>query len=152
MSKIVYCFVCESWHAGEEHKATRKADRERIATRSEARARLLEWLAPGSRVATLVRHVSRSGMQREISLYVATLIDGKPEIMCLDYWASRLLGHTIGKHGGIVVGGCGMDMGFKLVYDLGCMLWPNGTDAPHGRRNGEPDTAGGYALKHDRGM
>jgi hypothetical protein len=27
-------------------------------------------------------------------------------------------------------------------------LWPNGTDTPHGTRNGEPDTNGGYALKH----
>lgn len=24
---------------------------------------------------------------------------------------------------------------------------PNGTDKPHGRRNGEPDSSGGYALK-----
>lgn len=148
-----YCFECECWHdASEAHKVTRKADRERIEARSEARARLLEWLEPGSRVATLVRHVSRSGMQREISLYTATLDNGKPEITCLDYWAIRLLDHKIGKHGGIVVGGCGMDMGFKLVYDLGSMLWPNGTSKPHGRRNGEPDRAGGYALKHDRSM
>lgn len=151
MSQIKYCFVCESWCGG-EHRLTKKADRVRIADRSEARARLLAWLAPGSRVATLVRHVSRTGMSREISLYMATLDDGKPEITCLDYWVTRLLDLKIGPHGGIVMGGCGMDMGFKLVYDLGSMMWPNGTDHPHGRRNGEPDTTGGYALKHDRSM
>lgn len=49
---------------------------------------------------------------------------------------------------GIRVGGCGMDMGFNLVYNLGATLWPKGTKKPHGTRNGEPDTAGGYALKH----
>lgn len=29
------------------------------------------------------------------------------------------------------------------------MLKPDGAPAPHGTRNGEPDTAGGYALKHE---
>jgi hypothetical protein len=48
---------------------------------------------------------------------------------------------------GITIGGCGMDMGFELVYQLGYALWPNGTPAPHGTRNGEPDTNGGYALR-----
>ena len=42
----------------------------------------------------------------------------------------------------------GMDMGFAVVYDLGLSLWPAGTPAPHGTRNGEPDANGGYALKH----
>lgn len=50
--------------------------------------------------------------------------------------------------GGVRVGGCGMDMGFHIVYTLGHAMWPNGTRKPHGTRNGEPDTAGGYALKH----
>jgi hypothetical protein len=50
--------------------------------------------------------------------------------------------------GGIKIGGCGMDMGFDLVYSLGATLWPNGTRKPHGTRNGEPDSAGGYALNH----
>jgi hypothetical protein len=46
------------------------------------------------------------------------------------------------------VNGCGMDMGFSVVCNLGAMLWPMGTDTPHGTRNGAPDSAGGYALKH----
>ena len=50
--------------------------------------------------------------------------------------------------GGLKVHGCGMDMGFSIVYGLGCALWPNGTDKPHGTRNGEPDSAGGYAIGH----
>lgn len=73
---------------------------------------------------------------------------GRNALTTIDYWAARALGYRIGKHGGIVVGGCGMDMGFHLVYNLGRTLWPTGTDNPHGRRNGHPDSDGGYALKH----
>jgi hypothetical protein len=41
-----------------------------------------------------------------------------------------------------------MDVCFAAVYNLGRTLWPNGTDKPHGTRNGTPDTDGGYALKN----
>jgi hypothetical protein len=44
--------------------------------------------------------------------------------------------------------GAGMDMGFELVYRLGQAMWPNGTPEPHGTRNGQPDSDGGYALEH----
>ena len=69
MAGVPYCFECEGWHAPEHgHKGmTRKSDRERIENRREARARLLEWLQPGSRVTTRIVHVSRSGMQREVT-------------------------------------------------------------------------------------
>lgn len=50
-------------------------------------------------------------------------------------------------HDAIKIGGCGMDMGFALVYELGMKLWPDGTPEPHGQRNGEPDSNGGYALR-----
>jgi len=137
------------------------------AERKEAIERLLRTVAPGDTVYTIARHVSRSGMQREISLVaidrsviaqlgknvrvhedgvIANL--GREALTTLDYFAARALGYRIGKHGGIVVGGCGMDMGFHLVYNLGRTLWPNGTSKPHGRRNGQPDSDGGYALKH----
>ena len=52
------------------------------------------------------------------------------------------------KHGGIKIAGCGEDLGFALGYELGMTLWPQGTPKPHGMRNGEPDSNGGYALKH----
>ena len=71
------------------------------------------------------------------------------DLCCIDYLVSRAIGRRIGRHGGIVCGGCGMDMGFELVYTLGLTLWPNGTPKPHGKRNGQPDRDGGYALKHD---
>jgi hypothetical protein len=63
--------------------------------------------------------------------------------------AARAMNDRIADNGGIIIGGCGMDMGFALVYNLGSTLWPNGTPEPHGTRNREPDSDGGYALKHN---
>ena len=114
--------------------------------RETAIADLLKLLKPGSRVGCIVRHVSRSGMQREISLYIATKAG---EMVCLDWYAARALGYRRGRSGGLIVGGCGMDMCFHTVYNLGRTLWPNGTAKPHGKRNGQPDRDGGYALKAD---
>lgn len=58
------------------------------------------------------------------------------------------------KHEAIGAGGCGMDMGFHLVYTLSRVLFPDGfIPSKAGRkygRNGERankrDTDGGYAL------
>jgi hypothetical protein len=68
----------------------------------------------------------------------------------IGYLAARAMGDTWDSdRQGIKVGGCGMDMGFHLVYSLGSTLWPKGTPKPHGTSNGEPDRAGGYALKKE---
>lgn len=112
----------------------KQSEREKM----EAVERLREILKPGDTIYTVLKHVSASGMSRSIQL--ATVLDG--DIFDITYYAARALGERIdAKHGGIRIGGCGMDMGFALVYDLGRALWPSGT------RNGEPDSAGGYALK-----
>jgi hypothetical protein len=114
------------------------------AYRDSMRADLRDRLKPGDTVYTILRHVSSSGMSRRISLaYVA---DGR--ICDITYSAAIALGSRVSDKGGILVGGCGMDMGFHLVYSLGAALWPDGTPEPHGNRNGEPDSTGGYALKH----
>ena len=106
-------------------------------------------LKPGDKVYTILRHVSASGMQRRISLVIPYVLqDGRTGITTLDYSAAIAIDAKLHPKGGIVINGCGMDMGFELVYRLGCALWPNGTDEPHGTRNGEPDREGGYALKH----
>uniref|UniRef100_A0AB74UFV0 Uncharacterized protein n=1 Tax=Caulobacter phage BL57 TaxID=3348355 RepID=A0AB74UFV0_9VIRU len=73
-----------------------------------------------------------------------------PAIRNIGYLAARAMGDTWDSDRlGIKVGGCGMDMGFHLVYSLGRTLWPNGTPKPHSTRNGEPDRDGGYALKKE---
>lgn len=108
------------------------------------------WLQPGDIVYTILRHTSASGMSREITPLIFTPpIKGYPTIdpRYLTYHVGRVVGLRQGKHDGLVIGGCGMDMGFQLVYLLGSYLWPKGTPKPHGKRNGTDDTSGGYALK-----
>lgn len=109
----------------------------------ESRDYLLKFLKPGSKVITVLRNVSRSGMSRRIDLYTVY----KGDMVYLSHAAAVVMGYPRPTDG-IKVGGCGMDMGFHLVYNLGKTLWPKGTPKPHGSRNGEPDSDGGYALKH----
>ena len=113
--------------------------------KSESRQTLLELLKPGDTVYTMLKHVSRSGMMRHIQLKIVR----DQDICDITYHAACVLGDSIAKDGGIRVSGCGMDMGFALVYDLGMTLRRSGTPEPHGTRNGEPDRDGGYAL-HQR--
>ena len=108
--------------------------------KTESLETLRSWLKPGDTVFCVLRHVSRSGMMRHISFL-------DKEHRYLDYHISQVLGYPRAREG-IKVSGCGMDMGFSVVYDLGHALWPQGTPQPHGTRNGEPDSDGGYALKH----
>jgi hypothetical protein len=139
--------------------------------REESIRNLRKLLRPGMTVYTILRHCSASGMSRVIGLVIpvkeyrdeypkaadgSTDYDAKPRrvytgigMRAIGWNAARAMGDTFDhKHKGIKVGGCGMDMGFALVYNLGATLWPKGTRKPHGTRNGEPDTAGGYALNH----
>ena len=81
-----------------------------------------------------------------VSIYQKT---SRPAIRSISWLASRATGDTLDQdRGGLRLGGCGMDMGFQAVYSLGRAMWPNGTPKPHGTRNGDPDSDGGYALKH----
>jgi hypothetical protein len=121
-------------------------------------ARLRETLKPGTTVYTQLKHVSRSGMQRVIQLVV------------IENNGPRWIGWTVAKapgmrydreREGIVIGGCGMDMGFELVYNIGRALFRNGFDCvgercpsndhSNGDRNYRPHKHtgdGGYALHH----
>ena len=108
--------------------------------KQEAVASLLSIIKPGDTVYTILRHVSSSGMSRKISLKVC--VNG--EMLDITWGAAKAMGDKCSDfhgHNVITVGGCGMDMGFSTVYNLGYYLWPKGT------RNGEPDSDGGYALK-----
>ena len=101
---------------------------------TEAREQL-KRLRRGDTVYTILRHVSRSGMMRRIS--VVTIQRNQPR--CWDWTVSRLLG--LPRTGvGITVTGCGMDMGFHLVYSLSAALF-------RGRRGIEKGREG-YALEH----
>ncbi len=89
----------------------------------EAAERLRGWLPPGTTVYTVLRHVSRSGMMRRVSLYV--ILDGAPQ--WLDGYASRVTGIPLDKKGdGLRIGGCGTDVGFEAVYNLSRALYSKG--------------------------
>lgn len=124
-------------------KLTAKAGE--AAIKLQSMNELLKLIKPGSTIRTNVNHVSANGMTRRISCYIVDPRDN--DIICIDSYVSDITGYKNSDKGGLIVSGCGMDMGFHLVYTLGAMLWPNGTDTAHGTRNGQPDSTGGYALK-----
>jgi hypothetical protein len=99
-----------------------------------------------STIYTRCNHTARSGMYRCIDVFIIR----KNQPLRITWLVAKALGDKFDeRHEGIGVGGCGMDFGFALVYNLGRALWPKGTAKPHGTRNGEPDRDGGYALRHE---
>lgn len=108
--------------------------------REYAIKQLREILKPGDTVYTILRHVSASGMSRGIDLY--TIRDNRMQF--LTGYAAHAIGWKWGEKAGIVVGGCGMDMGFHLVYTLSRTLFPDGFQ--DGQDNHKD---GGYALRHE---
>lgn len=109
----------------------------------EALERTRKLCPPGKTIYTVLEHVSASGMTRWIKCYT---IDGD-ELAFLSGYIETLTGYMRDKTGprdGNKIAGCGMDMGYAIVYDLGRKLYPNGAPGtdPHALRDG------GYALKH----
>jgi len=94
--------------------------RTHTSEQSESLIRLRDWMPKGSRVFTVLRSVSKSGMQREVSVVVWLPGDDRP--IFPSFHVGRLLGLRCGKREGVVLNGCGMDMGFDLVYQLACAL------------------------------
>lgn len=65
----------------------------------------------------IARHVSRSGMSRTLSVHYFDTKAGR--LHCLNYAASLLLGLPLDRRNdGVKIAGCGMDMGFEIVYRL----------------------------------
>ena len=94
----------------------------------------------GSTVYTILRHVSSSGMTRVISLVT---IDKDGVVLHPNYSAAKFLKMRLTtKHGsdGIVVTGCGMDMGFHLVHNLSSALYGKNADGSYNKE-------GAYSLK-----
>ena len=148
-------------------------DRKKFSTADieQAQERLAGILAPGDTVHTILEHVSRSGMFRRIRPLV--LRDG--DALNLGFSAAAVLGWSVTDQA-VHLSGCGMDMGFELVYRLASALFPDGFGClgkgcpsndhsngdrdytPHGHRKAvhvpnDPDAlrhwhqSGGYALK-----
>ena len=112
-----------------------------------SKQRLLdEYLNDTRTVYTVLRSVSASGMTRHISLLVAGIDNtGKPALFDITYHASKVLGDKLSERDGhrtIKVNGCGMDMGFHLVYSLSRVLFNAPVDGYDDKSN--PDH--GYVL------
>lgn len=131
--------------------------------RDDAIARLRKLIKPGDTIYTVLDHCSRSGMSRRISLYTIK----KNDRFNITGWAARALDMKHSDKGGIVVGGCGMDMGFHVVYELSRVLFQgrfkcsgkntgphrcpsndHSNERPPNYTKGRLHSDGGYSLRH----
>ena len=120
------------------------ADSERAKVVRELR----DLLKPGDTVYTKLNHVSRSGMTRSIEVMVFR--DNAP--VNLTWMVSEVLNYKIdSKHWGLKVEGCGMDMGFSVVYNLSSALYRGvGYDCIEDRENGVRCPAADHVNMRDK--
>ncbi len=138
----------------------RETKAEKEERKTEALVQLRKICPPGTTIYCVLAHVSRSGMQREIKFY--TITSGKrhgrdvQDIAWLSGYMSRVLGYRRGKRDGLIVSGCGMDMGFHVVNSLSYALHGMkdvGRGAIKAANDGRPFTAtaksyrAGYSLE-----
>lgn len=89
----------------------------------EYRDGLKAMLPKGSKIHTLIRSVSSSGMSRRISVFA--IIDG--ELIDLDWHIERAgIAKRRAHKDGLYIQGAGMDMCFALTYDLAMTLHGDG--------------------------
>ena len=114
--------------------------------KQEALEKLKSWIKKGDTLHTTTKHVSRSGMMRHISVKHLKATDN-PErpvnVSNYDYHVARVLDlPEAPNYQGVKIGGCGMDMGFHLVYSLSRALFK---DEP----KGESDRDHGYWINQE---
>ncbi|MFA6167822.1 MAG: hypothetical protein WC700_14470 [Gemmatimonadaceae bacterium] len=90
--------------------------------RQDAIDRLRAILRGVDTLYTSIASASRSGMSRHIKVYALR----KPGPEWLAGYAARALDWPLTSDDGVRVDGCGMDMGFHLVYSLSSVLFGNG--------------------------
>lgn len=98
--------------------------------------RLKAWIeANNYTVYTALRHVSKSGMQRQISVVIpirsVVSVPGPVVVQFVhpSYTVAKLLDRKYTEksgHNAIVCNGCGTDMGFDLIYNLSYVLYGDG--------------------------
>jgi hypothetical protein len=135
-----------------------KLTKAQIVDIEAAKQEMRAWLKPGTTLYTQLDHVSRSGMMRHISVKIVE----EGEIRDITWHVANVLNEKRTKEGSIKVGGCGMDMGFSLIYNLSSALYPKGYECigeepircpSNDHFNGDRDYtphhhgSGGYALK-----
>lgn len=109
------------------------------------------------RLYCTVKHVSKSGMSRVIDVraFYPILEEGTPARVgssWLSYKIAAVLGLRFDREReAIFIEGCGMDMCFELVYQLGRTLYPGGDGKTMTGRNWSKtlETDGGYLLNYE---
>ena len=120
-----------------------------LSEKEKKAVELRELLKPGDTVFTKLNHVSRSGMTRIIEVMVFR--DSAP--VNITYDVSQVLDYKVSnsKHWGLKVGGCGMDMGFSVVYNLSSALYRGiGYDCIEDRENGVRCPAADHVNMRDK--
>jgi len=101
--------------------------------KAEAVRELKKILKPGDTVYTVLRKVASNGMSRHIDVYV--IRNNRPR------WLTGYVATACGwrraeqGHGALLISGCGMDMGFHVVYSLSSVLY-RGSFKCTGQRSG----------------
>ena len=146
---------------------SKRAEKEQL--RNEAIKSLRKMgVKPGATVYTIVTHVARSGMSRHIRCYIPTRDsytdrDGrkrvKPGITDITGFVANACGFSRarGSRWDLVIGGCGMDMCFHVVYTLGQVMFPKGGPVKFSERRTQEERAGnareisgGYLLHKEQ--
>ncbi len=111
--------------------------RQQQAERQAAIDSLRKIIKPGDTVYTILDHVSRSGMSRNIRVVVPQ----SHENGSVSHWhpnhnvALAIDARRARNGDGITMGGCGMDMGFQLIYLLSEALYPKYKCVGKGRKH-----------------
>ena len=147
----------DMWPEGK--RISSKVGKERL--RETAIGQLREMLKPGDTVYCTLRNVSRSGMSRQIDFYANPYdsVTGRNEFRCISGLVADALDYPTTERGALKVGGCGMDMGFAVVYNLSRALYPDGfkcigtkkrcpSNDHSNREHNKHHKDGGYALRH----
>jgi hypothetical protein len=127
----------------------------------EAVSELGKLLEPGQTIYTAVVNASSSGMSRHIKTYIAAKdYNGIDAIRDITRLVANAIGYKISdKSGGMIVSGCGMDMGFHVIYSLGRAMYPGGVPCTgqeglrclsNDHTNGDRDCTKGK-IHHDGG-
>ena len=101
----------------------------------EAIEQLKKFIPEGETLYTQIARVSQSGMTRHIKVRQLKINKTFNNVTPLNwsYLVSKAIGWSLSNAtNGVIVRGCGMDMGFHLVYTLSRILYGNG-----------------YAIKHE---
>ena len=96
-------------------------------TKEELRKELKKYFPKDSRAHLLINQVSSSGMYRHISVHQISGKGKDKRILNLSYQVAKFLDYPFkDKTRSVGVGGCGMDMGFSLIYNLSSALYKDG--------------------------